>query len=230
MSKISNIPGGVRGISVRPGEGGPDEERSKVDQPQEFSPITITGLDLDGVRDFLTENGFTHRTVNLKGEPAQLLIYRTHEVNEAEKLSGLAGSSPLRQLPPKGIVWDELSHRYLALPVLWTDALTESVTLKEQEGAVWLSTVDRDSRGTSSTRILYQEDVYTKQAWEKASQAAQLAQQDLGFPPGSPASLAESGPIQWDTQGGGSFRPDGIYTPRPGTRYGFMGWVRPKKN
>ena len=81
--------------------------------------------------------------------------------------------------------------------------------------------------------MLFGNDVYTEAAWRKGTQGAQFAQKGLGLPPGSPGGAKEadmSTPIQWEPNAYGSFAPDGPYSSPPGTRYGFMDWVRPKKS
>lgn len=225
----------IRGISVRPDAAAGSAARPpRKDLPSEFRPITIKGLDRR-LETALTQQGLTYRQVDLEeSTPAQLLIYRNSEVERAQQLSAQAQGNVLKILPPEGIIWDNSARRYVALPIVWTDALTETVKLTRlQNGAVRVETQDRPGNGRrTEARILFQGDVYTEQSWTAATQVSQFAVQGLGLPAGSPVGHKpeKPSPVTWKLDATGFFDESGFYSAPPGTRYGFMGWVKPKKN
>lgn len=238
-----------RGAAIRPTA--QHEEKPTLprkDHPQDFKPIIIEGLTDDNqlnkeVQTNLSRQGIEYRIIFSQNDrqPLQILFYRKTDIENAKELSAVSDGSPLRMLTPEGIVWSDQLQRYIAMPLVWSEGNTQRVVFSYgQRGEVIVTMEDRPGEEGPPIKnkiVLYGGEAYYIEEWDKANQTTttSFAEEGLGLPTGSPASKPEpiSFFINYDPKqiNNADFSSEtGFpYSPVPGTRYGFMGWTRPKK-
>ncbi|MBL7078490.1 hypothetical protein ISS42_02435 [Candidatus Shapirobacteria bacterium] len=230
----------TRGIGIRPPRAA--EQGVVVNEP-EIRPENLQTIRAsfeggrEAVEEGLADQGFVFREVELPEKGVvQVLVYSQAEVEEAGRLTEAYQEE---QDLPEGFVAS--GGKVLALPIAWTDTKTGMVTIRVEEGGgvkmtTWDRAVTRSGRGKAQSVILHSGKVYPAEGWKRKA------------PVGPQAALAEEGmaaPWAGEQSSGGStpqpikyqstdpnheyYHSSGVYKPKPGSRYGFMGWTGSKK-